>query len=130
MSRVGSLPDCMVEFFDAVNQRDAERAGEALTLDATYHLIMPHPPVEGREAIVAALRSSLTEADKVQWDIVAWGSHDDVVFVERVDRFFYGEKEAAIECMGAFTMRDGRIHAIRDYADLATWRQRKATAQT
>lgn len=130
MSTDQRLPHCVRAFFDAVNDRDADRAGESFTDYATYHLLMPHPPAEGRRAIVEALGRSLAEATKVQWDIVSWGRRDDVVFVERVDRFFYGDNEAAIECLGAFTLHDDKIRSVRDYADLSTWRQRKAVAQS
>ena len=123
-----TLPACVLAFFDAVNERNVDRAGECFTPDATYHLLMPHPPVTGRQAIVDALRPSLTGADRVQWDVVAWDGRDEVFFIERVDRFFFGGKEAAIECVGVFTLRGGLIHAVRDYADLATWRKRKAAA--
>lgn len=124
-----TLPACVLAFLDAINARDVDRAGECFAPDASYHLLMPHPPVEGRRAIVEALRPSVAGADRVQWDVVTWGVNGEVVFVERIDRFFYTDNEAAIECLGVFTLRNGLIQSIRDYADLATWRLRKAAAQ-
>lgn len=113
----------------AINARDADAAAAFMTDDISYHLIVPYPPKVGREAVVEALRTSITEADRVQWDVVSHSGTGDLVFVERIDRFWFGEREAAIECTGAFELRDGKIAAVRDYADLQTWRQRKQAAQ-
>lgn len=125
---MSELPAAITGFFDAVNRRDAEEAGEFLTEDITYHLIVPYPPVTGRDAVVAALGRSINEADQVRWDVVSWAATGDRVFVERVDRFWFGEREAAIECTGVFEMRDGLIREVRDYADMGTWKTRKAAA--
>lgn len=123
-----ALPTAVAAFLDAVNARDAERLGQHLTDDMTYHLIVTHPPIRGREAVVLALRRVLSEADRVRWDVVSFAANDDLVFVERVDRFWYAGHEAAIECLGVFTLRDGKIAEVRDYADMETWRSRKAAA--
>jgi limonene-1,2-epoxide hydrolase len=122
------LPASVAGFLDAMNARDADSAGSCFTEDISYHLIVPYPAVTGREAVVAALAKSLTEADRVRWEVVSWSASDEYVFVERVDRFWYGDREATIECTGVFVLRDGLIAAVRDYADLATWRERKKAA--
>lgn len=131
-SKVGSavceLPAAIAGFLDAVNRSDAAATGQFLTQDVTYHLIVPYPPVTGRDAVVAALSRSINEANRVRWDVVNWAAASDTVFVERIDRFWFGEREAAIECNGVFVLCDGLIREVRDYADMNTWLSRKAAA--
>lgn len=122
------LPESVSEFLAAVNARDAARAGAFLTDDISYQFLVPHPAIEGRGAVVAALDKSLKEADAVRWEVVSFGLGESSAFVERLDRFWFGGRESAIECAGVFELRDGLIAAVRDYADLATWRERKGTA--
>ena len=45
----------------------------------------------------------------------------DVVLTERVDTFQMGDKTVALEVMGTFELRDGKIAAWRDYFDMASW---------
>jgi limonene-1,2-epoxide hydrolase len=127
-----ALPPGIAGFLAAINDRDANAAGAFLTDDIAYHLIVPHPPVTGHAAVIDVLRTSITEADRVRWEVVCWSATGDLVFVERIDRFWFGEREAAreaaIECTGVFELRDGKIATIRDYADLSTWRERKRAA--
>ncbi|MFI7195172.1 nuclear transport factor 2 family protein [Nocardia nova] len=122
------MPAPIAKFLEAINNRDAEAAGQYCTDDVSYHLLMPLPAVVGRTAVVAALGSALAEADRVQWEVVTVLSTEDTAFVERVDRFWFAGNEAAIECTGVFELRDGRIAAVRDYADRDTWHDRKRSA--
>lgn len=122
------LPPAVAGFLEAVEGRDAERLGRHLTEDMAYHLIVPHPPVTGRAAVVATMARVLGEADHVRWEVVSSAVSGELVFLERVDRFWYGDREAAIECLGVVTLRDGLIAEIRDYADMDTWKVRKAAA--
>ena len=122
------LPAPVAGFIAAVNDRNMQAAGDFLTDDVTYHLIVPYPPVTGRVAVLDALGKSLMEADRVLWEVLAWSATGDLVFVERIDRFWFADREAAIECTGAIELREGRIAVVRDYADLATWRARKEAA--
>lgn len=128
MTIATELPSVIATFLDAINDRDAGRAGRSFTDDISYQLLVPYPALVGREAVVAALDKSLNEADRVRWDVVSFAVGDGVALVERVDRFWFGDREAAIECTGVFELRDGLIAAVRDYADLGTWRERKAKA--
>lgn len=122
------LHPAVARFLAAVNARDVAALGECLTPDMTYHLIVPHPPVTGRDAVLETMGRVLDEADRVQWDVVSSATVGDRAFVERVDRFWYGGREAAIECLGVFELRDGLVTEIRDYADMGTWKARKAAA--
>ncbi|WP_394855147.1 MULTISPECIES: nuclear transport factor 2 family protein [Gordonia] len=91
------LPRPVAEFFDAVNSRDFDALACCLAEDISYHLAVPHPPVTGRTAVVDALRVSLTAADRVSWEPISHLADHDRTFVERVDRFWFGAHEAAIE---------------------------------
>lgn len=90
---------------------------------------MPQPPVVGRDAIEAAYTKVLGECSDVSWEVVTSAVNGHLVFLERVDRFFYEGREAFIECLGVFEVRGGMIAVVRDYADHATWRERKARSQ-
>jgi limonene-1,2-epoxide hydrolase len=125
---MSDLPQAIAGFLAAINERDVEAVGRYLTEDIVYHLIVPLPPVSGLTNVLAALGSSITEADRVSWEVTGWARSGDQVFVERIDRFWFGAGEAAIECTGVFELRDDKIAVVRDYADLGTWRARKQAA--
>jgi limonene-1,2-epoxide hydrolase len=125
---MADLPQAITSFFAAINERDVEAVGRCLTEDIVYHLIVPLPPATGLTKVLAALGASITEADRVSWEVAGWARSGDQVFVERIDRFWFGDREAAIECTGVFELRDDKIAVVRDYADLGTWRQRKQAA--
>ena len=122
------LPQAIAGFLAAVNARDVEAVDLYLTEDVVYHLIVPLPPVSGKPNVLAALGKSINEADRVSWEVTGWARSGDQVFVERLDRFWFGAAEAAIECTGVFELREDKIAVVRDYADLGTWRARKQAA--
>jgi limonene-1,2-epoxide hydrolase len=122
------LPVPVRAFLDAVNRRDAEAAAQFFTEDAAYHATVPHAPVVGRTAIAAMFARIFSEADQVCWEAVSSAGDGTVCFVERVDRFWYAGREAAIECCGVFRLSGDRISVVRDYLDLPTWRERKVAA--
>lgn len=126
MSANGALPEVIQEFLSAIEARDAVAVGVCFAEDASYHLLVPKPPVTGRAAISAVFEKLLGETTAVRWDVVTHAVVGDRVFLERVDRFWYRGKEASIDCLGVFELSDGLIAAVRDYADFDTWRQRKA----
>lgn len=124
-----TLPPVVQRFLTAVDAQDPETAGACFTPQARYQFLVPHPATVGREAITETLRSSIGEADWVRWDVVTHAQNGDLAFIERVDHFGFGDKTASIECLGVFRLEDDLIAEVRDYADLATWRERKAAAQ-
>ncbi|MCR5976338.1 DUF4440 domain-containing protein [Gordonia jinghuaiqii] len=123
------LPRPLTEFFDAVNACDFDALANCLSEDVSYQFLVPHPPVVGREAVIEALRASLTDADRVSWELLGHLAAGPLAFVERVDRFWFAGHEAAIDVVGVFELADDTVTAVRDYADLDTWRQRKAAAR-
>lgn len=126
---MSALPAVITEFLAAVNDRDARRVAACFTEDAQYHFLVPQPAVVGRDAIEAAYTRVLGECSDVSWEVVTSAVDDGLVFLERVDRFFFDGREAAIECLGVFELEDDLIRTVRDYADHETWRERKSAAQ-
>lgn len=124
------LPPIVAEFLQAVERRDPAAVGRCFTDDAVYWFTVPTYRVTGREAVRETFARVLGEADRVVWDVTAWADDGDRVWLERIDRFWYGETEAAIECTGVVELADGRIAAVRDYCDLETWRRRKTQAMS
>ena len=100
-----------------------ERAAilDAFTEDAVYHN-MPMQPAVGKVAIGVLLDMVLSQAaDGVVFDIKHIVADGDVVLTERVDTFTTGNKKIALDVMGVFELRDGKIAAWRDYFDMAQW---------
>ena len=108
------------DFCVAWEAMDQPRILDAFTDDAVYHN-MPMPPASGKDAIKTLLAFILGPAKSVKFDIKKIVAEGDVVLTERVDTFLMGDKTVALEVMGAFELRDGKIAAWRDYFDMASW---------
>lgn len=121
-----NLPAAVATFLDALSARDLYAVLACFTEDATYAYAVPMPPLMGRAAIGAMFGPLLSEASAVRWDIVHFTVAGERVWTERVDRFTFGDREVAIECAGVFELGGGRVRAVRDYVDLATWRERRS----
>lgn len=113
------------QLLSAVASRDAVAVGARFTSDATYRN-MPHPPAVGPAGVAAMFAPILSRAERVRWDVVSRSEDGDRAWVERVDRFWIDGREYAIECNGVYELdlEQGLIRAVRDYVDLATWRER------
>lgn len=108
------------DFCAAWEAMDQERILDAFTDDAVYHN-MPMPPAAGKDAIKALLGLILAPAKSVKFDIKKIVAEGDIVLTERVDTFLMGDKTVALDVMGTFELRDGKIAAWRDYFDMASW---------
>ncbi len=117
--------DVVRRFLDAVEARDCDAVADCFTTSATYANI-PHAPAVGPAAIRAVFERILPRCDQVRWDLVSSAYDGARAWLERVDRFWIGGREYAIECNGVFTVDPGqaRLRDVRDYVDLATWRSR------
>lgn len=104
------LPPIVTEFLKAVERRDPAAVGRCFTDDAVHWFTVPAYRVAGRDAVEEAFARVLGEADRVV--------DGDRMWPERIDRFWYGGTEAAIECAGVVEIADGRIAAVRDYCDV------------
>ena len=89
--------------------------------DAVYHNI-PMAPVIGREAIAsniaAFIRPGAPGVEAIDFRVVHIAANGPVVMTERVDVFTVPGKMFELPVMGIFEIRDGKIHAWRDYFDL------------
>lgn len=121
-----NLPDVMVRFLAGVEARDVEAVVRCFCSDATYWFAVPAVVAHGSDAIAAGFARVLVPTSRVRWDIVAQAVDGDRVWLERVDRFWFGEAECPIECTGVFELDGGLIREVRDYCDLAVWRERRA----
>jgi limonene-1,2-epoxide hydrolase len=112
-------------FLAAVESCDADAVAECFTERASYANV-PHPPAVGRTAIRAMFAPILGRSERVRWDVVSSAYDGDRAWLERVDRFWIDGREYAIECNGVYAVdpASGLLEEVRDYVDLATWRQR------
>lgn len=109
------------EFCGAWERLDKGAILNAFTDDAVYHN-MPMQPAVGKPAIGLLLDMILAQAaDSVVFDIKHIVADGDVVLTERVDTFTTGDRKIALDVMGVFELRDGKIAAWRDYFDMAQW---------
>jgi limonene-1,2-epoxide hydrolase len=125
-SRPAGLPPVIDEFLDAVEKRDPVAVAQCFTEDGAYWFAVPQPPVVGRETIQSVFARVLGEVDRVVWDVVTSAVDGDRVWLERLDRFSFRGREAAIECIGLFELDGDRIRVVRDYCDMSTWQTRRA----
>lgn len=110
----------VVDFCKAWESRDQQRILDFFTEDGIYHN-MPMAPATGKDAIKGLLAMILTPAKSLTIEIRHIVAEGDVVMTERVDTFLLGDKTVALDVMGTFELRDGKIAAWRDYFDLAQW---------
>ncbi len=108
------------DFCAAWEAMDQQRILDAFTDDAVYHNV-PMAPAAGKDAIKALLGFILGPAKSVRFDIKRIVAEGDTVLTERVDTFLMGDKTVALEVMGIFELRDGKVAAWRDYFDMASW---------
>ena len=109
------------DFIAAWEAVDQQRILDAFTDDAVYHN-MPMAPATGKDAIKALLAMIVEPAAEVSFEVKHIVADGDIVLTERVDRFKMKDgKTIALDVMGTFEVRDGKIAAWRDFFDLAQW---------
>ena len=112
-------PDELItEFCAKWGHGEADELAEYFTDDATYHNI-PLPRITGKEAIRDFLRGFLDTFGGIDFHIRHQVCSGDIVFNERVDTFTVNGKTIALPVAGVFEIVEGRIHAWRDYFDMA-----------
>ncbi len=111
----------------AIESRDLRAVSAAMAPDCTWQNV-PHPPVIGRDAVVALLAPVLCWSDRVKWDVLSQSYGDGIAWVERADRFWIGGDEHVVRCDGVITVdaAAGLVTSVRDYVDLGEWRSRLA----
>jgi len=114
------------DFLAAFDAIDLDRIMGFFAADAVYHNI-PVAPVRGTAAIRGVLQGFMGMASEVNWIVHNLAeTRDGVVLTERTDRFLVRGKWIELPVMGSFTIRDGRIHAWRDYFDMKQFQDQLA----
>ena len=110
------------DFCAAFSKREPRELLGFLAPDALYHNL-PLAPVTGHAAIEGLLRSFLAPCTACEFELRAIACSGSTVLTECVDRFTRADgRRIELPVMGAFEVgADGKIHAWRDYFDLATW---------
>ncbi|MEU8132235.1 limonene-1,2-epoxide hydrolase family protein [Streptodolium elevatio] len=107
------------EFIKAWGRLDPDELAGYFTEDATYHNI-PIMPVTGRQEIRDFIAGFVGPFTGAEFTVHHQAVHGDTVLNERTDVFtFPNGNTLEILVMGVFELRDGKIHAWRDYFDLA-----------
>ena len=109
--------DLVTSFCGAWSKLDIDAIAGYFADDAVYHNI-PVDPVEGREAIRAAIETFTTGWDRVDFEIRHILGDGAVVMTERVDHFVSAERTVSLPVMGTFEIEGERIKAWRDYFDI------------
>ena len=109
--------DLVTSFCAAWSKLDIDAIAGYFTDDAVYHNI-PVDPVQGREAIRAAVETFTTGWDRVDFEIRNILGDGSVVMTERVDHFVSAERTVSLPVMGTFEIEGERIKAWRDYFDI------------
>jgi limonene-1,2-epoxide hydrolase len=91
------------------------------TDDAVYHNI-PIDPINGRDAIADAIAAFVRPGppgiEGIEFRVINIAADGPVVMTERVDVFTLSGKTFELPVMGTFEIREGKIHAWRDYFDM------------
>lgn len=124
MNAVSAARTAVAALLGAIESRDLRRVAEALSPDASWQNV-PHPPLDGRDAVVGLLGGVITWSDRVVWEVVSESYEAGRAHLERVDRFLIDGEWHAVRCNGVFeTDTAGRVREVRDYVDLEEWRRR------
>ena len=116
--------EAIATMLGAIESRDLRKIARALSADASWQNV-PHPPVVGRDAVVAFLGGVITWSDEVRWDVISESYEPVRAWLERVDRFLIDGEWYAVRCNGVIETDDaGLVRSVRDYVDLGEWRDR------
>ena len=111
------------ELFTAIGSRDLRRIHAHLASEIVWQNV-PHPPVTGRDEVLAMLAGIVTWSDEVHWDVVSVAVDGSDVHVEHTDHFVVDGVDHAVRCNGVVTVDEGVVMAVRDFVDLGEWRTR------
>ena len=82
-------------------------------------------PLRGRTAILHSLAGLSTRFRRLRIETRHQVGLGEIVMNERVDTFTFPDgAEVALPIAGVLELRGGRIHAWREYFDLATFQRR------
>ena len=114
--------DVVRRFCQSWSTRDVDTIVSAMTQDAVWHN-MPLDPVEGVNAVAAAIGEFLSTVTSVDFRVDHIAADGQTVLTERVDVMEMQGKTVELPVMGTFEVRDGKIARWRDYFDMRTFRK-------
>ena len=107
------------QVIEAWKRRDVDAVLDRLHDDVVYHYHVGSRPLVGKDSVRRFLEKFGAGQHEIRWRIVHHAQNGDVLLVEGVDDYLDAEgTRHRAPYMGAFEVRDGRIHAWRDYLDL------------
>lgn len=108
------------DFCAAWQRGDIEELMTYFADDAIYHNV-PVPAVQGKAAIREAFLSFAKLMDGIELIMLRAAENGPVVFNERVDRFFWKDRQLDLPVAGVFEVHDGKITLHRDYFNYPSW---------
>jgi len=116
--------DVVQQLIEAWKRRDVDGVLDLLTDDVVYHYHVGSRPLVGKSWVRGFLEKFGDGQSDVRWRIVNHAQNGDVLLVEGVDDYVdRAGKRVRTPYMGAFELREGRIHRWRDYLDLEVARR-------
>lgn len=95
---------------------DAEMLLSYFTDDAV--VVDPMGTYRGVAEIRQTFENYVKRMDYANLEVLNIAVNDNLVMVERIDRFIYDGKDVSARCMGAFEVVGDKIAAWRDYFDV------------
>lgn len=95
---------------------DAEKLLSYFTDDAV--VVDPMGTYRGHGEIRQTFENYVKRMDYANLEVLNIAVNDNLVMVERIDRFIYDGKDVSARCMGAFEVVGDKIAAWRDYFDV------------
>ena len=117
------------EFGGAVSPEDVVRAQlsawdtldhEKILVHFADHAVLVDPSgtYSGIDEIRSWVEGHVKRMDQASLEVLNIAVNDDLVMVERMDRFIYDGNMVSARCMGAFEVSGAKITAWRDYFDM------------
>jgi limonene-1,2-epoxide hydrolase len=120
-SPVQTVQRFIAAFIEAWPTKDASGLMAFFSDDAVYHNI-PLDAVQGKEAIRSTLEGFMDMGGNVEVEVANIVAADNLVVVERVDRFIQSGETSSLSIVGIFEIEGGLVKAWRDYFDLSQFR--------
>ena len=96
---------------------DFARIADDFTEDGVLHSMMG-TPIKGRANILKIISRHFGHATGLEMKVLAAARVGNLVFLERVDSLYFGDKQATVPIVGVVEVRDGKVAAWREYYDL------------
>jgi limonene-1,2-epoxide hydrolase len=120
---VNNPSELVREFLHAFERKDMDAALAMVADDIEYDNV-PLGKVFGAQGMRDLLASGFAgTAERIDWVVLRQAAKGNLVFNERVDRFYFDGHWLEIPVVGIFEFRGTKISLWRDYFDMETWRR-------